>query len=47
MIEKPRPRRVLYEMNQLHLNRPKKIWTYIADLYAIALIVVGLRACLS
>jgi len=41
LIERATPRRVLFEMNQLHLNRPKKLWTYIADLYALALLVVS------
>jgi hypothetical protein len=31
------PRPVLYELNALHLNRPKKLWTLVADLYAVAL----------
>lgn len=42
LIETTRPRRVLYEMNQLHLNSPKGIWTYIADLYAFSLIFVAI-----
>ena len=29
-------------MNQLHLNTPKGIWTIVADLYAISLIVLAL-----
>jgi hypothetical protein len=29
-------------MNQLHLNAPKGVWTIIADVYAIGLIVVAL-----
>jgi uncharacterized protein len=41
MIESTVPRRVLYEMNQLHLNHPKNAWTYIADLYALALILLA------
>jgi hypothetical protein len=41
MIESTVPRRVLYELNQLHLNHPKKAWTYIADLYAVALILLA------
>jgi len=41
LIERTAQRRVLFEMNQLHLNRPKKLWTYIADLYAVALLVVA------
>lgn len=42
MIESTVPRRVLYEMNQLHLNHPKKAWTYIADAYALALILLAI-----
>jgi len=41
IVEVARPRPVLYEMNQLHLNTPKGIWTFVADLYAVALIVMG------
>ena len=42
MIESTVPRRVLYEMNQLHLNGPKHAWTYIADLYALSLILLAI-----
>jgi hypothetical protein len=42
IVERPRPRPVLYEMNQLHLNAPKGAWTIIADIYAIGLIVMAL-----
>lgn len=31
------PRPGLREMNFLHLNHPKGVWTWIADLYAVAL----------
>jgi hypothetical protein len=31
------PRPVLREMNFLHLNHPKKSWTWVADIYAVAL----------
>lgn len=31
------PRTGLREMNFLHLNHPKKAWTWVADLYAVAL----------
>jgi len=41
MIETTQERRVLFEMNQLHLNSPKGIWTYIADLYAFTLVFVA------
>lgn len=42
LIEETKPRRVLYELNQLHLNAPKKVWTYVADLFALALITMAL-----
>ena len=28
-------------MNQMHLNTPKRIWTVVADVYAVALIVLA------
>jgi uncharacterized protein len=40
IVESVQPRRVLFEFNQLHLNAPKRIWTYIADAYALSLIIV-------
>jgi uncharacterized protein len=42
IVEQTQRRPVLYEMNQLHLNTPKGIWTIVADLYAISLIVLAL-----
>ncbi len=42
VIEYIRPRSVLFEFNQLHLNAPKKVWTWIADIYASALIIVSI-----
>lgn len=42
MIERTASRPVLFEMNQLHLNAPKGVWTYIADLFAISLIFMGI-----
>lgn len=41
LVEATRPRRVLYEMNQLHVNAPKGVWTIIADLYAVGLIMMA------
>jgi hypothetical protein len=35
-------RAVLFEVNTLHLNNLKGIWTYVADLFAIALIVLAI-----
>jgi hypothetical protein len=42
LIESVQRRMVLYEMNQLHLNAPKGIWTYIADVFAVSLIFMGI-----
>lgn len=35
--EKVSSRTIIRETNFLHLNAPKKIWTYIADIFAVAL----------
>lgn len=35
------PRALLYEVNYLHLNKGKGVWTWIADLYAVALLVLA------
>lgn len=35
-------RKVLFEMNQLHLNSVKGTWTFIADLFAVSLIFMGI-----
>lgn len=35
-------RAVLFEVNALHLNNLKGVWTYVADLFAIALMVLAL-----
>lgn len=35
--EKVKSRSVIRETNFLHLNAPKKAWTYIADVFAVAL----------
>lgn len=40
--EKNSPRKILYEMNFLHINHPKKLWTWVADLYAIGLAILGI-----
>ena len=41
IVDGVRKRPVLWEMNQLHLNTPKGAWTWIADLYALALLFVS------
>jgi hypothetical protein len=38
--ERVQSRPLLRPMNYLHLNNPKKLWTYFADLYAICLFVL-------
>lgn len=35
--EKVSPRSVLHQMNYLHLNHPKKLWSWFADFYALCL----------
>ncbi len=35
--EKMASRTVIRESNFLHLNAPKKVWTYVADVFAVAL----------
>jgi len=37
-----RNRTGLYEMNFLHLNHAKKLWTYFADIYAVALALLAI-----
>jgi hypothetical protein len=41
MVEATRSRPVLFEMNQLHLNHSKRAWTWIADIYALALLLLA------
>ena len=41
LVEHTKPRRVLFEMNQLHVNAPKRLWTFIADLFAVSLILMA------
>lgn len=36
------PRSFLYEVNFLHLNHPKKLWTWFADLYAVGLALLAI-----
>ena len=41
LIERPRGRLLLREFNDLHLNRPKGLWTWVADLYAVLLLTLA------
>ena len=40
-LEYIKERRILKELNYLHINGPRKIWTYVSDLYAL---ILGLLA---
>jgi hypothetical protein len=42
IVEETRPRPVLFELNQMHLNASKGLWTVISDVYAVALIMMAL-----
>jgi len=44
--ERARDRPVLRDLNFLHLNHPKGLWTYVADAYAALLIVMVLSGIL-
>lgn len=46
VYEKAIPRPGLREMNFLHLNHPKKAWTWMADLYAVALAFLAISGLL-
>lgn len=41
IIEETRTRPVLFELNQMHINASKGVWTVIADVYAVALIMMA------
>ena len=40
-VEIIKPRYGIKETNFLHLNNPKKLWTYVADIFAVALIFLA------
>ncbi|MBK8945189.1 MAG: PepSY-associated TM helix domain-containing protein [Ignavibacteriae bacterium] len=46
VLEKVESRTIIRETNFLHLNHPKKLWTWIADLFAIALIFLAVTGLL-
>jgi hypothetical protein len=41
-ITKVRNRPVFRELNYLHYNKPKKLWTWFSDLYAFGLILIAI-----
>ncbi|KAA0256097.1 hypothetical protein FBQ97_22320 [Acidobacteria bacterium ACD] len=40
-VERVRDRLFLRDANFLHLNEPKRLWTWVADLYAVLLLVLS------
>ena len=42
IVDGVHPRPVLFELNQMHLNAGKGVWTLIADVYAVALIFMAI-----
>lgn len=40
-VEYARPRTGLKEINSLHLNHPRRAWTWLADIYAVALCLLA------
>lgn len=45
-IVKVRNRRVFRELNFLHYNKPKKLWTYFADMFAFSMIILAFSGIL-
>lgn len=45
-MERVERRPILYELNYLHLNKGKGVWTWLADLYAVALALVAITGLL-
>jgi hypothetical protein len=43
-VEKITPRPILKAFNGLHVNEAKKLWTFVSDLYAVALLYLALSA---
>jgi hypothetical protein len=41
VVERVRERALLREANFLHLNQPRALWTWVADLFAVALAVLA------
>ncbi len=41
-LEHIKERRILKELNYLHINGPRKIWTYVSDLYALILGILAI-----
>lgn len=46
VIERPRSRVLLRDFNFLHLNHPKGLWTWVADIFAALLILLAVSGTL-
>ncbi len=42
VVERVKDRAVLRDVNFLHLNEPKRLWTWVADVYAVLLLVLSI-----
>ena len=40
-LENIKERRIFKELNYLHINGPRRIWTYVSDIYALILAVLA------
>lgn len=45
-MEKVEKRTIIYGLNALHLNKAKGLWTWLADIYCIALFILALSGAL-
>lgn len=45
-MERVEKRSILYGINALHLNKAKGLWTWVADIYCIALFILALSGAL-
>lgn len=45
-MEKVEKRTIIYGLNALHLNKAKGLWTWFADIYCIALLILALSGAL-
>ena len=41
ILETVESRTLIHETNFLHLNHPKRLWTWVADIFALALIMLA------
>jgi uncharacterized protein len=41
VLENVKSRTIIRETNFLHLNNPKKLWTWVADIFALSLIILA------